>query len=242
MTTPSINSAYSTISDAYEDAGLLQQGDTLNGEQLAKGLKRLRDVMNFFQIKGLKVFLWEDLEVELTAGQATYSIMPGGDVDEPKPGQILQAYYLYTDTNVRRPITVMAANDYYLFGQAGTLSSNRGTISQYYTEKLWDRLNVIFWLCPDDTEADNGAVHVFVRKQWTQAISLTETLEFAPEWRMGVRYALAYDLAATQPDSIQQRCLQNRDAYMDALEGYDVEDAPTRIQADSRTGVPGNFR
>lgn len=242
MTTPSINSAYSVITDAYEDATLLQQGDTLNGEQLAKGMKRLRDVLNFFQIKGLKVFLWDDVTVTLVAGQAEYTLGSGGDVDMTKPLSIMQAYYLYTATNVRRPITVMSANDYFLLGQAGTLTANRGTVSQYYAEKLYNEINVTFWLCPDATEVANGAAHLFLRKQWTNATNLTDTLEFEPAWRIAIRWALAYELASSQPQSVIERCQLNRDTYMEALEGWDAEDAPTSIQADSRTGVPGNFR
>lgn len=241
MTTPNINSVYSVINDAYEDAGLKQDSDDLTSEQLAKGLKRLRDILNFFQTKGLKVFLWVDTTVTLVAGQAVYTFKPSGTVDMTKPLRVLQAWYLYSSNNARRPITVMSANDYYLLGMAGTLSSNQGTISQYYTEKLYDQLKVTFWLCPDSTEAANGAAHLLLQTQWTNPTELDDTLQFAPEWRIAVRWALAYDLATGQPQAVIDRCEKNMMTYMDALEGWDVEDAPTSFQPDPQGGFRSSF-
>lgn len=242
MTTPAINSAYSIISDAYEDAGLSQNTQDLKGSQLAKGLKRLRDIINFCQTKGLKVFSWLDKAVPLIAGQATYTFLPGGSVDMTKPLRVLQGFYLYTATNVRRPFSVLSANDYYLLGMAGTLSSNQGPISQYYVEKLYNQIKVTFWLCPDSTEAANGAAHLLLQQQITNPLELDETVEFPPEWRIYLRWALAYDLATGQPQAVIDRCEKNAATYLDTLEGWDVEDAPTSIQPDSRVGVPGNFR
>lgn len=242
MTTPAINSAYAIISDAYEDAGLTQATQDLNGAQLAKGMKRLRDIINICQPKGLKMFSWLDQSVTLVAGQAAYTFFPGGSADMTKPLRVLQAFYLYTATNVRRPITVMSANDYYLLGMAGTLTSNQGPVSQYYVQKLYDKLTVTFWLCPDTTEAANGTAHLFLQKQITNPLELDETVEFPPEWRIYLRWALAADLATGQPQAVIDRCEGKAALYGDLLDGWDVEDAPTSIQPDARTGVPGNFR
>lgn len=242
MTTPAINSAYSIISDAYEDAGLTQDTQDLNSAQLAKGIKRLRDIINVSQTKGLKMFSWLDTAVPLVAGQATYTFKPSGDVDMTKPLRALQAFYLYTATNVRRPITVLSANDYYLLGMAGVLSTNQGAISQFYVQKLFDQLKVTFWLCPDSTEAANGQAHILFQKQITNPTELDETVEFPPEWRIYLRWALAYDLATGQPQAVIDRCEKNMLTFADALDGFDVEDAPTSFQPDARTGVPGNFR
>ena len=242
MATPAIDSAYSIVNDAYEDAGLIQDTQDLTGAQLAKGMKRLRDIINICQTKGLKMFSWVDTTVPLTAAQAAYTFYASGSVAMTKPLRALQAFYLYTATNVRRPLTVLSANDYYTLGQAGILTANQGTISQFYVQKLFDRLTVTFWLCPDTTEAANGAVHILFQKQITNPLELDETVEFPPEWRIYLRWALAYDLATGQPQAVIDRCEKNAAVYADALEGFDVEDAPTSIQPDSRTGVPGNFR
>ena len=49
MTTPNDNTPASIIQDAYMDAGLLQEGDSLNGEQIAAGMRKLTDMVNLWQ-------------------------------------------------------------------------------------------------------------------------------------------------------------------------------------------------
>lgn len=243
MTIPASNTPNAIIADAYEDAALIQEGQTLNGEQLAKGMRRLRDVLMFFQTKGLKLFLLADTAVPLTAGQNQYTFMPGGSVSMQKPMRVLQGYYLYTATNVRRPITVLSYNEYLTLGQSGILTANQGPISQYFVEKLVDRLRVTFWLCPDTNEASLGQAHVLLQTQATTITQLNDEVQFPEEWRMALRWGLAHDLATGQPKSVIDRCAQNAETYRVALEDWDVEDAPTIFQVDMRTyGNVGQFR
>src|SRR5690349_11220004 len=114
MTTPAIESAYCIIKDAHFDAGLIQLTDDLNGEQLSNGLRRLRDIINVCQaMHGLRLWTWLDTTVPLVAGQATYTFSPTGDVVMSRPLKVVQAFYLYTASNTRRPLTVLSMNDYY---------------------------------------------------------------------------------------------------------------------------------
>jgi len=243
MTTPAINTAYGVIYDAYRDAQLLQLGDDLGGELIAEGLRRLRDLINYLQTQGLKLWLLSDTAVPLTAGQATYTFKPAGDVDLVKPLRVIQGYYLYSATNVRRPIYVLAWDDYLRLGQAGTLPANRGAISQYFVNKLATELQVTFWLCPDTTEAANGDAHVLLQTQVTNPTNLTETVQFPEEWRLALRWGLANDVCVGQPQAIMDKCERNALTYQQALEGWDVEDAPTRFEPDSRNfHYAGNFR
>ena len=238
MTTPADNTPNAILQDAYVDAGLIQDTDELSGEQLAKGLRRLRDVINFLQTRGLKLWTWQDVEVTLTSGTATYTFFPQGSVDMTKPLRVLQGFYLYTDTNVRRAFSPLSMNEYYNLGQAGTLSSNQGAISQYYVEKLSNKLQVTFWLCPDDTEADNGSAHLIMQTQITNPVTLDETMQFPPEWRIGLRWALANDLATGQPQAVIDRCKENMAVYIGALEDWDVEDTPVQFQVDATNAYP----
>lgn len=243
MTTPSLNQPYAIITDAMLDAGLLQEGDTPSSEQLARNIGRLRDLINTCQTDGLKLFVNQDITVSLVAGQATYTFLPSGSVDMTKPLRVFQGYYLYTASQVRRPFTVLSWNDYLTLGQAGTLTANRGAINSYFVDKKPDRLSVTFWLCPDDTEADNGAAHLLMQVQIANPISLTETMEFPEEWRMYLRWGLADDICTGQPASIVQRCAMKAEYYRNKLEAWDVEDAPTSFQPDPRAQyVTGGFR
>lgn len=242
MTTPADTSAYAVINDAFVDAGLKQLVDDLNGEQLANGMRRLRDVVNAAQMTGLKIFTWVDTPVPLVAAQMDYTFLPGGSVDMTKPLRVLEAFYLYNTTNVRRALRVLAMKDYYQLGSAGVATSNQGTISQYYVQKLYNQLKVTFWLCPDTDEAANGVAHLVFQGQITNPVQLTETLQFPPEWRSYLHWNLAADLCTGQPQSIIDRCEGKAQFWRTLSEDWDVEDAPTQFQPDSRTGVAGNFR
>lgn len=242
MTTPAINTAYGVINDAYEDAGLLQEGNELTPEQLAKGLRRLRDLINLWQTQGLKLWVNEDITVPIVEGQAAYTFKPSGNIDMTKPLRVLEAYYLYSATNTRRVLSVLALNDYWTLGQAGTLTANRGTISQYLVEKQATQLKVTFWQCPNAEEEDNGAVHLLMQTQISNPIMLTETMNFPEEWRLALRWGLADDLCTGQPQTIMDRCQSRATSFRQALEDWDVEDAPTKFQPDPRAAMPGRFR
>lgn len=243
MTTPSDNTPYGVIKDAYQDAGLIPDEQDPTPEQFAKGMRRLRDLINLWQTEGLKLWMNVDTAVTLTAGVATYTFKPGGSVDMTKPLRVLEAYFLYSATNVRRSLTAMSWRDYLQLGVAGTLAANRGTISQYFVDKQATQLSVTFWLCPDATEAANGAVHLLLQAQITNPSSLTETMNFPEEWRMALRWGLADDLATGQPQTIMDRCASKAQIYRMALENWDVEDADTRFTLDtSRMQNQSEFR
>ena len=60
-----------------------------------------------------------------------------------------------------------------------------------------------------------------------------------PTWRkqpgmMGLRWALADELSTGQPQAIMDRCERKATAYRQALEDWDVEDAPTSFTPDQR--------
>lgn len=243
MTTPASNTPYPIITDAMQDAGLLQDGEVPTPEQLAKYMRRLRDVINLWQTQGLKLWLLSDTAVTLVAGQATYSFKPSGDVNMTKPLRVIQGYYLFTSSNVRRPIWPLSWQEYLTLGQAGTLTSNWGAISQYFVNKLATELTVTFWLCPDTNEAANGTAHVLLQTQVTNPVNLTETVQFPEEWRMALHWGLADDICTGQPQAIMDRCAQRATTYRTALEDWDVEDTTTTFQVDSRNSANvGRFR
>jgi len=243
MTTPDINTPYAIITDAMMDAGKLQEGDDPSPEQLASNMRRLRDIINTCQTQGLKLFLNQDITVPLVAGQATYTFGPSGDVVMTKPLRVIQGYYLFTTGSIRRPLTPLAWNDYLTLGQAGIAAANQGAINSYFVDKKATPLSVTFWLCPDTTEAANGAVHLLMQIQAANPISLVETTAFPEEWRMYLRWALADDISTGQPQAIMDRCTQRAQSYRTMLENWDVEDARTNFAPDMQRGYPtGGFR
>lgn len=238
MTAPVINTPYTIVDDAYHDAGLLQEGDSVNPEQLVSGMRRMLDMVNMWQTQGIKLWLLVDTAVTLVANQAKYTFKPAGDVDMVKPLRVEQGYYLDVNS-VRRPLSVLSWDEYLRLGQ---VSGNPGTISSYFVDKQRAELDVYFWLTPDATAA-LGTAHVLLRRQVTNYISSVETLDFPLEWRLALRWGLADDISTGQPQAIVTRCERRAAAFRQALEEWDVEDAPTSFAPDARSQMGGtSFR
>lgn len=232
MTTPADNTPYGVILDAYLDAGLLQTGDDPSSEQIATGMRRLRDLINVEQTQGLKLWVNVDTAVPLVAAQATYTLAPGGDVDMTKPLRVLQAYYADDNTPAnRRPLIAMSWNEYLNLGQV----AQQGAINSYFVNKQAASLIVTFWPTPS-TEAATGTAHLLLQVQITNPTTLTETMQFPTEWRMFLHWGLAAEVCTGQPQSVIQRCEQKAALYRRALEDWDVEDAATLFQPDPRSG------
>jgi len=236
MTSPSNNNPLSIIQDAYFDAGLIGVGQTVNGEQIVMGMRKLTDLINLWQTQGLKLWLNVDTSITLIAGTATYTLGPGGTVDMTKPMRVVEAYY--ADANgVRRPLTPLAWADYV---RLSTVNQS-GSVNSYFVNKQATLLSVLFWPAPD-TIAATGTGHLVLQTQVTNFINLTETMNFPLEWRIALRWGLADELATGQPQAIMDRCQQRALAYRTMLEDWDVEDAPTRFAVSQQGhGMSGRF-
>jgi hypothetical protein len=235
MTAPVTFNTYTRIIRlAYKDAGLIQDGDEPNGEQYADGLVRISDMINFWQTQGLKLWLWEDLPIPLVAGTGTYTIGPSGSVNMTKPMRAFQAYYL-DSTDIRRPLVVLSWEEYLRLSQV----TQTGELNSYFIDKQQTTLNVSFWLVPDATAA-LGTAHLLIQQQATNPVSLTDSLGFPVEWYLAVRWGLADELATGQPQSIMDRCERKATFFRQALEDWDVEDAPTMFAPDQRNTMYGN--
>ena len=237
MTAVNNNTPIAIISDAYFDAGLLQEGQSPNSEQLVTGMRKLGDVINLWQTQGLKLWLLQDLPVTLVDGQGTYTFGPAGTVTMAKPLRVIEAYY--EDLNhIRRPLIPMSWNDYTRLSQV----TQKGQLNSYFVDKQQLQLSVFFWLIPDAMAA-TGQAHLVLQNQVTNFINLTETMNFPAEWRIALRWGLADELATGQPQAIMDRCQQRATQYRMMLEDWDVEDASTRFTPDSRGGfISGGFR
>ena len=237
MTAPTDNTPIGIIDDAYHDAGLLMEGDHPNSEQIVSGMRKLTDLINFKQTKGLKLWLNVDTSVTLVAGTGTYTLSPAGSVPMVKPLRAVEAWY--TDaTGIRRPLIPLSWNDYSRL----SIITQTGQINSYFVDKQATVLSVFFWLVPDAVAA-TGTVHLLLQTQVTNFVSVTETMNFPIEWRIALRWGLADELATGQPQAIMDRCQQRAENYWAMLEDWDVEDAPTRFTPDQRASAStGRFR
>jgi len=231
MATSVSNNAYGIITDAMMDAGILQEGGRPDSEQLATNMRRLNDILNLWQTQGLKLFLQEEIVVPLTVGQTQYVLGPSGPaVIMARPPRILQGYILQATSNIRRPLVIISRDEWERLSQ---VSGNNGTINSFFVNKQAYQTNLNLWPPPDSTEVLNTATFL-TQVQADNPLMLTDQTSFPQEWRIALRWGLADDICTGQPESIMARCMNNAKKYRDALEDWDVEDAPTFFNVDSR--------
>lgn len=213
---------------AYRDAGLIQEGELPSATQVQEGLARLNDMVNMWQTQGLKLFTLTDTAIPLVAGTNKYNLTTIVASPYGKPLRVLQAYYLDT-SNIRRPLVPLSWEEWLRLSQV----TQTGQISSYFIDKQAADLWVYFWLVPDATAA-TGTCHVLLQNQVTTYVDMTDTISFPMEWFLALRWGLADELATGQPQAIMDRCERRAVSYRQALEDWDVEDAPTTFAPDQR--------
>lgn len=233
MTAPSSNTSFAIIDDAYHDAGLLQSGELVNSEQVVDGQRRLTDLINVAQTAGLKLWLNVDTTITLVEDQGTYTLSPTGDVVMVKPLRVIQAYYK-DSTGIRRPLVPLSWDEYIRLSQI----NQSGAINSYFVDKQQSALSVFFWLLPDAT-AVTGTAHLLLQTQVSNLTNVTDEMNFPIEWRIYLRWGLADEICTGQPQAIMDRCQQRAAMYKEQLEGWDVEDTPTRFTPDQRSMYGG---
>lgn len=225
------------IEYAMRDAGLLQQGDAPTTDNYTEFGNRLLDLINLIQTDGLKLWLQRDLAIPLVAGQGTYSLSPAGDVVMTKPMRVLQAYTVNT-SGVKRSLLMISRDEY-------TRLSNvlqQGAINSLFVDKQQLALVLNFWLVPDMAAATDVA-HAILQYQVTNFTDVNDSIEFPQEWFMYLRWGLADDICTGQSQAIMDRCAMRAMKFKQALEDWDVEDASTLFQPDSRSyGNNSGFR
>lgn len=236
MTAPTNNTPFLIMQDSYLDAGLIQRGETLNGEQLTSGLRKLNDLINFYQTRGCKLWLDVDTPVPLTASTGSYTLTPSGSVNMTKPLRVEEAYYLDASSN-SRPITVISWREWLLLPNR----TSAGALNSVFVDKQATSLIVHTWLVPDTTSA-LGVLHLLLRTQVTNPINLIETMAFPQEWRIALRWGLADEICTGQSQAIMDRCASRAAMYLEQLEDWDVEDTDTRFAPDSRISPHSSFR
>lgn len=226
---PSItsNTPYGIIKDAMFNAGYLQEGQDPNSEQLATNFRRLNDLINLWQTQGLKLFLNREVTVPIVAGQNEYLFNNPAEVPQKPYTRVLQGRVV--DPNgTTRPIYPVSWDEWNRLALPAT-----GTITQYLADKQATTLKVKVWNTPSVQEALNTMVFL-MQFQIINPINLEQSMEFPQEWRIALCWGLADEISTGQPQAIMDRCEKKASIFREALEDWDVEDAPTMFATDYR--------
>lgn len=229
MPTFASNTIKGIITDALRDAGLLNEGDTPNSAQFEECGRRLQDMMQLWMTQGVKLFLNQQIEFPIVAGQNLYTLGPTGTVVVQRVTQVLEANVV-TPQGIRRPLVSLAWEEWMRLSQ---IDGNNSTISSYFVDKQVQYAKFYVWNTPDVTEGLN-TLQLHVRHAAADIQSLDDAMQFPAEWRIALRWGLADEICTGQPATIMARCAGRAQQYREALENFDVEDSPTTFAMDPR--------
>ena len=223
------------IQKAYQNAGKIPRGGTPSSGQQADGLSTLTDIVAFEGTKGLKLWLETEVAVTPVANQQLYSFYPSGTAPQVRPYRVKEASYTDSGGSVRNLDSISR--------QEWTGQPNRsgtGAITQYFVEKLYDRLNVYLWLTPDSVAATGTLLFVLANQPTAPLLVSSDTM-FPAEWALFLQWRLAQEVGTGMPQEIVARCDQMTAMYREQLEAFDVEDAATYFTVNTQGSVGSKF-
>lgn len=179
-------SATEIIKDALILIGGIEDDETTTSEQLDYALRMLNRMCKAWSKKGLKAWMWREVELPLVVDQASYTLGPAvSDLVTNRPLEIANARRMVND--IETQIEIRSRNEY--MNQPSKEDSSGEPVYVYYDPQL-TRGVLYIWPTPDDTYQVN-----FSSKSYIEDFdSLDNTSCFPTEWLEAMVYNLALRL------------------------------------------------
>ena len=201
------------IEEAYERIGM--QG--VSGNQLRMARRSLNIMFQEWANRGLHYWEVANNSITLVDGQATYTMFratsDGTSSTTAVYGvdDILEASY--RNSNVDTPLTKISRSQY----QALSNKTSEGVPSQYFVQRLIDRVTITLYLTPGSSEAGKFINYYYVKRiqdvgDYTNATDVP--YRFVPCMASGLAFYLAQKF---KPQMVQQMKMLYEDELQRAL-------------------------
>ena len=202
------------IEEAYERIGM--QG--VSGNQLRMARRSLNIMFQEWANRGLHYWEVANNSITLVDGQATYTMFRStGDGTSDATAvygvdDVLEASY--RNSNIDTPLTKIARSAY----QALSNKTATGVPTQYFVQRLIDRVTITLYLTPGSSEAGNTINYYYVKRiqdvgDYTNATDVP--YRFVPCMVSGLAFYLAQKF---NPQLVQQMKLLYEDELNRALQ------------------------
>ena len=201
------------IEEAYERIGM--QG--VSGNQLRMARRSLNIMFQEWANRGLHYWEVANNSITLVADQATYTMFRStGDGTSDATAvygvdDVLEASY--RNSNIDTPLTKIARSAY----QALSNKTATGVPTQYFVQRLIDRVTITLYLTPGSSEAGNTINYYYVKRiqdvgDYTNATDVP--YRFVPCMASGLAFYLAQKF---KPQMVQQMKMLYEDELQRAL-------------------------
>lgn len=181
-----MSTALQVIEDAFRKATITAVGDTLTAEECNDALRALNDILENLSLERQSVYARSTQQFTATAGQATYSIGPGGLWNTTRPVSIDDVGYARL-LGVDYALHAIDQGSYNLL----VLKTQPGVPSRFLYVNDAPLGTVTLWPVPDQTYT----IGLQIDRVLTSISDLQTVLAFPPGYELALKCLLAEVLA-----------------------------------------------
>lgn len=210
------------ISGALRLCGTLAMGESPTTDQINESSEALNMLVKSLQADGMQLWAIKEYSVSLVAGQATYNIGIGEDVDIPKPLKIYQAYQHDINTNVDVPMRLLTRDEYNRLGN----KESSGTPIQFYYDVQRDYGTLKLFPVPSAIDSTTKEIKIIYQRPFEDFDASSDNPDFPQEWFEVLKYGLATRLAGEYGITLEDRkqLLQEYILLKNDVSGFGTEE------------------
>ena len=207
-------------------------------------LEALNFLVTSWQADGLQVWCQKTQTITLVAGQASYTVGPGGDINIARPTQISQAWLRATTGTqpVDIPLNLIDRATY----NALSVKTTQGSSNQLFYEPAYDlpagnsgaaaKGRFYLWPVPDSSVVANYNLMFVYTRPIQDFNSTTDYLDFPQEWFNAIKWGLAAQIGFEYgvPVEIMDRIRKTAEDEKQRVLGWDTEKDSVFFQIDHR--------
>ena len=210
---PTTKTALDLVTGALRKIGQYAPGETLSSEDAQDALDTLNGMLDLWSTQNLSVYNQIETVVNLTSGQATYTVGTGQYFDMQRPLTLVRAYSRLTtaSSSVDFPCAITTLEKYTSIG----LKSQPGPWPKIlYYNTGFPTGTIYMWPVP----TSGIEFHLWSNQVFT-SLALTDTVGLPQGYFLGLQYSLA-ELLCTEygisvPPDIRRYAKQFRDLIKD---------------------------
>lgn len=180
-----MTTALSLIKDALQEIGVIDESETPNDEDSAKGLRTMNDLLDAWSLENLTVYVQNNYTYTLIPGQAVYTIGTAGNFAGPRLTGINGAFTTYQTVDF--PIQIIddqTYNDIPLKTQAGII------VQALNYDATMPLSRVTLWPVPSQAIP----ITLLANQLFTTPVTLSTDLGFPPGYNRAFIKSLAVEL------------------------------------------------
>lgn len=181
--------ARALIARSLREIGALAAGETPTGTEASDGLLKLNELLEAWSLERLMVYAIAEVSHTLTAGDETYTIGSGGNINTARPERIENAVMREIGTNLDIPIRLLTRDEYAFI----SLKQTESTWARWlYNDEAYPLSTLTLWPVPSTSDKQ---LVLWLWQPLTAIATLDTSVNLPPGYSRALRLNLAMEMA-----------------------------------------------